>query len=100
MRELTEEIKNEITQLVMEYYVEECEVEPSEVTLQTNPQTDLDTDSLMFVELVELVADKYEIEIKLQSIGKYMLKASYETISDIIDVMCKVYQYGNDIVKL
>lgn len=100
MREITDEIKKEIEDLIFDYYAEECEVDRSEITMDTNPQEELGSDSLMFVELVELTAGKYDLDIKLQSIGKYMLKAPLNTMRDVVDVFCKVYQYGNDIVNL
>lgn len=67
--------------------------------MDTNPQEDLGSDSLMFVELIEMTADKYDLDIKLQSIGKYMLKSPMDTMSDVVDMFCKIYQYGNDIVN-
>ena len=53
----------------------------------------------MLVELIEMTADKFDLDIKLQSIGKYMLKTPMNTMSDVIDMFCKVYQFGNDIVE-
>ena len=54
----------------------------------------------MFVELIEMTAEKYDLDIKLQSIGKYMLKSPMDTMKDVVDMICKIYQYGNDIVNL
>ena len=53
----------------------------------------------MFVELIEMTAEKYGMDIKLQSIGKYMLKTPMDTMKDVVDMFCKIYQYGNDIVN-
>lgn len=99
MREITEEIRQEIKDMIFDYYAEECDVDKSEITMDTNPQNDLGSDSLMFVELIEMTAEKYDLDIKLQSIGKYMLKAPMDTMSDVIEMFCKIYQYGNDIVN-
>ncbi|WP_303789175.1 acyl carrier protein [Ruminococcus flavefaciens] len=99
MREITEEIRQEIKDMIFDYYAEECEVEKDEITMDTNLQEDLGSDSLMFVELIEMTADKYDLDIKLQSIGKYMLKSPMDTMSDVVDMFCKIYQYGNDIVN-
>lgn len=100
MREITEEIRQEIQDMVLDYYADECEVDRDEITMESNPQEDLGSDSLMFVELIEMTAEKYELDIKLQSIGKYMLKTPMDTMKDVIDMICKIYQYGNDIVNL
>ena len=99
MREITDEIRQEIKDMIFDYYAEECEVDKSEITMETNPQEDLGSDSLMFVELIEMTADKYDLDIKLQSIGKYMLKSPMDTMSNVVDMFCKIYQYGNDIVN-
>ena len=54
----------------------------------------------MFVELVELLMKKYGVEVKLQSIGKYLLKKEITNMAEVYDMMYKIYQYGNDIVNL
>ena len=100
MREITEEIKQEILDMVFDYYADECEVDRDEITMESTPQEDLGSDSLMFVELIEMTAEKYDLDIKLQSIGKYMLKSPMDTMKDVVDMICKIYQYGNDIVNL
>ena len=99
MREITDEIRQEIKDMIFDYYAEECEVEKDEITMDTNQQEDLGSDSLMFVELIEMTADKYDLDIKLQSIGKYMLKSPMDTMKDVVEMFCKIYQYGNDIVN-
>ena len=100
MRQITDEIKKEIEDMIFDDYAEECEVDRSEITMDSDPQDELGGDSLMFVELTELASEKYDLDIKLQSIGKYLLKAPLNTMRDVVDVFCKVYQYGNDIVNL
>ena len=98
MREITNEIKQEIKDMIFDYYADECEIDKSEITMDSNPTEDLGSDSLMFVELIEMTAEKYDLDIKLQSIGKYMLKTPMNTMSDVVDMFCKIYQYGNDVV--
>ena len=99
MREITNEIKAEIKDMIFDYYAEECEVDKASINDNTNLKDDLESDSLMLVELIEMTADKFDLDIKLQSIGKYMLKTPMNTMSDVIDMFCKVYQFGNDIVE-
>ncbi len=100
MKEITAEIKKEIEDMILDYYAEECEVDRDEISMDSDPQEDLGGDSLMFVELIEMASEKYDIDVKLQSVGKYMLKAPLNTMQDVVDVFCKIYQYGNDIVNL
>lgn len=99
MREITNEIKAEIKDMIFDYYAEECEVDKASINENTNLQDDLESDSLMLVELIEMTAEKFDMDIKLQSIGKYMLKTPMNTMKDVIEMFCKVYQFGNDIVE-
>ena len=99
MREITNEIKSEIKDMIFSYYAEECEVDKDSINEDPNLQDDLESDSLMLVELIEMTAEKFDMDIKLQSIGKYMLKTPMNTMKDVIEMFCKVYQFGNDIVE-
>ena len=99
MREITNEIKSESKDMIFSYYAEECEVDKDSINEDTNLQDDLESDSLMLVELIEMTAEKFDMDIKLQSIGKYMLKTPMNTMKDVIEMFCKVYQFGNDIVE-
>jgi acyl carrier protein len=97
MKEITEEIRQEIIDMIFDYYAEECETDRSSITMDTDPQNDLGSDSLMFVELIEMTAEKYGLDVKLRSIGKYMLRTPMNTMRDVVDMFCRIYRYGNDI---
>ena len=65
MRELTNEVKEQIREMVYNYLEEECETDRSQFDDNTNIIEDLDGDSLMFVELVELLRKQYDLSIHL-----------------------------------
>ncbi|MCK4259556.1 MAG: hypothetical protein KAX49_11300 [Halanaerobiales bacterium] len=100
MRNLTPEIKEEIKALVYEFFAEECEVEVEELNDQMTIMDDLDGDSLLFVELVEVMKKKYELNIQLQTIGKYLLKKPAETLGEVVETSFLIYQHENDIINL
>ncbi len=100
MRELTAEIREQLKEMIYGFFAEECEVELSELNEETNITDDLDGDSLLFVELIELTKKKFQLDIQLQTIGKYLLKNPAETIGQVIDTTYLIYQHGNDIVNL
>lgn len=99
MRELTVEIKNEIKELVYDYLAEECEVDKSEITDETNVINDLEGDSLMFVEVVESLKKKYGLTIEMQTIGKYLLKNPAKNVKEVVEICWLVYEKENDIVE-
>lgn len=98
MREISKEIKEEIRKLVYEFFAEECDVEVEEITEETSILDDLDGDSLMFLELVELLKKKYDLSIQLQTIGKYLLKNPAETIREVIETSYLIYEKEDELV--
>lgn len=99
MREITDEIKQEIRSMVYDYLVEECEVEYSEITDETSIIEELSGDSLMYVELVELLKKKYSLSIKIQSIGKFLLKNPANTVGEVINISYLIYEKENELVE-
>lgn len=97
MKNLTEEIKKEIREMVYQFFADECDVEVEELNDDTNVLTDLDGDSLMLLELIEELKKKYDLNIQMQTLGKYILKHPVETIRETIEVCGKIYEKENDI---
>lgn len=100
MRNITPETKEEIRNLIYGFFSEECEVELNELNDETTISDDLDGDSLLFVELVELMKKKYDLNIQLQTIGKYLLKSPAETIGQVAETSYLIYQHENEIVNI
>ncbi|MDF2839874.1 MAG: Acyl carrier protein [Clostridia bacterium] len=100
MAKLTQEIKEELKGLIFEFFAEECGQEIDSLENETNIIDDLDGDSLLFVELIELIKKKYSLNIQLQSIGKYLLKNPAETIGQVIETSYLIYEHENEIVNL
>jgi len=98
MKVLTNEIKLEIKELVYDYLVDECDVEKEDIHGHMSVISDLDGDSLMFVELVESIKKKYELSIEMQSIGKYLLKNPADTVDEVVNVCYLVYEKESSIV--
>lgn len=100
MRQLTTETREDIRKVVYEFFSEECEVELDDIHDKTHITDDLDGDSLLFVELVEVLKKKYDLSIQLQTIGKYLLKKPAETIGEVTATSCLIFEHENDIVNL
>lgn len=94
------EIREEIRQTVLEFFSEECEVDINSLSENTNIITDIDGDSLMFLELIEMFKKKYHLNIELTSIGKYIVKHPVQTIGQLIDTTMLIIRHGNKINEL
>jgi acyl carrier protein len=100
MIEITETIKQEVKQIVYEFFAEQCETDIDKINDQTNIITDLEGDSLMFLELIEIFKKKYNLDIELRTVGKYVLKHPVDTIGQLIDTQLLMIQHENKILEL
>jgi acyl carrier protein len=100
MKEITDNIKAEVKQIVYEFFAEQCEVDVAEINDQTNIITDLEGDSLMFLELIEIFKKKYDLDIELKTVGKYVLRHPVDTIGQLIETQLLMIRHGNQILEL
>ncbi len=97
MAEITENTRNEVKEVVIDFFSEECEVDKNEIDENTNIIEDIDGDSLMFLELIEIVKKKYNLKLELKNIGKYSVKNPVNTIGELIDMQMLVVEHENNI---
>ncbi len=100
MAEVTDKIKKEVREIVIDFFAEECEVEASEIKDETHIFDDLDGDSLMFLELIEIFKKKYNLDIELKTIGKYSVQNPVRTIGELIDMQLLIIEHENNIVNV
>ena len=100
MIEITESIRKEVKDIVCQFFAEECEVDIGKINDETNIISDLEGDSLMFLELIEIFKKKYNLNIELKTVGKYVLKHPVESIGQLIDTQLLMIQYENKITEM
>ena len=98
MAKLNDKMKEEVREVVLDFFAEECEIDVSEITDNSNIISDLGGDSLMFLALIEIFTKKYGQEIDLKTIGKYSIKHPVETIGELIDMQLRIIEHGNKII--
>lgn len=100
MPEITDHIKSEVKEIVYNFFAEECEADLSAITDDTNIIRDLDGDSLMFLELIEIFKKKYNLDIELKTIGKYAVKHPVATIGQLIEMQLLIIQHENKLLTI
>ncbi len=98
MAKINDNTRNEVKQTVYDFFTEECEVDASALNENTNIISDIDGDSLMFLELIEIFKKKYNLNIELKTIGKYVVKHPVETIGQLIDMTMLIIEHENNII--
>ena len=100
MAQITDKTRDEVKEVVLDFFAEECEIEIDEISEDSNIISDLDGDSLMFLELIEIFKKKYNLNIELKTIGKYAVKNPIQTIGELIDMQMLVVEHENKILEL
>ena len=100
MAKITENTKKEVEQIVYSFFADECEVDISSLNESTNIIRDIDGDSLMFLELIEIFKKKYNLDIELKTIGKYAVKHPVQTIGELISMQMLIIEHENKILEL
>jgi len=94
---VNDEIREYVKKVAYDFFATECEIDVSEISDTTNIIDDLDGDSLMFLELIELFKKKYDLDIELKTIGKYNAKHPVHTIGELIETQLLIIEHGNRI---
>ena len=100
MGKVTDQVRKEVKEIVYEFFADECEVDIAEISDQTSIINDLDGDSLMFLELIEIFKEKYNLDIELKTIGKYSVKNPVATIGELIQMQLLIIEHENNIANL
>jgi acyl carrier protein len=96
---ITDNIRNEVKEIVYSFFAEECEVDIAQINNNTSIINDLDGDSLMFLELIEIFKKKYNLNIELKIIGKYAVKHPVATIGQLIDMQLLIIEHENRLLE-
>ncbi|HMA64441.1 MAG: acyl carrier protein [Fibrobacterota bacterium] len=92
------EVRDDIKKIVYEFLADECEVEIDTITDTTNVIDDLEGDSLLYIEMLQLIKKKYNLNVSMQAVGKYMLQNRAETVGRVIDLMIYVIENQDTLV--
>ena len=99
-RENDDETRATITDMVYDFFAEECDTDRDNLKPETHIIEELEGDSLMLLSLLEMVRAKYGLTIELKTLGGYLMKKPANTIGEVITLTLAIVQYGDDIVNV
>jgi acyl carrier protein len=85
---------------VYEFFSEECDIDSSEISEETNIIEDLEGDSLMLLSLLEIVRKRYELSIELKTLGKHLMKKPVSTVGGVISLTLAIVEHGDNIINV
>ena len=98
-RILTDEEKKKLADEIRAFLANEFNIDPSEITDNTNIINDLGGDSILFMEMIEDFKEKYKIELEVRTIGMYMLKNPVNTFGETLKAIFEIIEKGEDLIK-
>ena len=98
-RKLTDAEKKQIYEEVREFLAEEFEMDKEEITEDTHVIDDLGGDSILFLEMIEELKEKYEIDLEVRTIGQYMLKNPIYTVGETMKMMFEIIEKGDELLE-
>ncbi|MBI9053418.1 MAG: acyl carrier protein [Bacteroidales bacterium] len=100
MAQITDKTREEVKEVVLDFFAEECEMEIDEISEDSSIIGDLDGDSLMFLELIEIFKKRFNLNIELKIIGKFAVKNPVQTVGELIDMQLLIIEHENNILNL
>ena len=98
-RKLTDAEKKQIYEEVREFLAEEFEMDKEEITEDTRVIDGLGGDSILFLEMIEELKEKYEIDLEVRTIGQYMLKNPIYTVGETMNVVFDIIEKGDELLE-
>ena len=97
---IKENTRKEVAEIVYDFFAEECEVDVLTINDNSKIIKELGGDSLMFLELIEIFKKKYNLDIELKTVGKYVLRHPVDTIGQLIETQLLMIRYENKILEI
>lgn len=91
---------NEIRDLVISYFSEECDIAEEHINNSTNIIEELEGDSLMLLSLLEVVRKKYNLSIELKTLGKHLMKKPANTVGEVVNLTVAIVEHGDNIINV
>jgi len=96
---LTAEEKQGILTEIREFLADELGVDLDKVTPEAKIIDDLGGDSMIYLELVEKFKKKYQIQVEVRVIGKYLLAHPVHAVGEVAQAVYDIIEKGDDLVK-
>lgn len=96
---LTAGEKQAIQTEIREFLADELGVELDKVTPEAKIIDDLGGDSMIYLELVEKFKKKYQIQVEVRVIGKYLLAHPVRSVGEVAQAVYDIIEKGDELVK-
>jgi len=97
-RQLTEEEKSTIYEEIREFLSEELDVPLDEITPESKIIDDLNGDSMIYLELVDIFRKRFETNVEVRVIGQYFQQHPIYTVEETAQAVYDIVERGDDLL--
>ncbi len=97
-RQLSQEEKSKIYEEIREFLSEELDVPLEEITPDSKIIDDLNGDSMIYLELVEMFKKKFDVEVEVRLIGQYFQQNPIYTVGETANAVYDIVERGDDLL--
>jgi len=97
-RQLTDEEKNQIYDDIREFLSEELDIPIDQITAESKIIDDLNGDSMIYLELVEVFKKKHEVNVEVRLIGQYFQQNPIYTVGETAQAVYDIVERGDDLL--
>jgi len=97
-RQLTEEEKAQIYEDIREFLSEELDVPLDQITAESKIIDDLNGDSMIYLELVDIFKKRFEANVEVRVIGQYFQQHPIYTVGETANAVYDIVERGDDLL--
>jgi len=97
-RQLTEEEKSTIYEEIRDFLSEELDVPLDEITPESKIIDDLNGDSMIYLELVDIFRKRFETNVEVRVIGQYFQQHPIYTVEETAQAVYDIVERGDDLL--
>ncbi|WP_200381200.1 acyl carrier protein [Thiococcus pfennigii] len=97
-KQLTEEEKSQIYDDIKEFLSEELDVPADQITPQSKIIDDLNGDSMIYLELVEMFKKRFDVNVEVRLIGQYFQRHPIYTVGETAQAVYDIVERGDNLL--
>lgn len=95
--DLTLEERARVFASIVQFFVEECDVDATEITRDSDLESDLGADSLTFLELFEEMRAQYGLDVEIAAVVRHARHHHTRTVGELVDQVCLFLEHKIDL---
>lgn len=95
--DLTVEERARVFASIVQFFVEESDVDANQITRDSDLEADLGADSLTYLELFEEMRAQYGLDVEIDAVMRHARHHSTRTVGELVEQICLFLEHKIDL---